>query len=147
MWFRKKDNSLCRVNSEDEGVFTFDIQKPLQISDTHWENYVLGVVDGIVKARPHKLGGFDCQFRTRQWADLYFQISKEVKVRRVFWPVYKLNRDLGLSRLTAQLQQRNLSMKLLLAKHHDLLHENPKRANTLVKNHIEMIKRTKSGDI
>ena len=23
MWFRKKDNSLCRVNSEDEGTFTF----------------------------------------------------------------------------------------------------------------------------
>ena len=32
MWFRKKDNSLCRVNSEDEGAFTFDINKPLQIS-------------------------------------------------------------------------------------------------------------------
>ena len=60
MRFRKKDNSLCRVNSEDEGAFTFDINKPLQISDTHWENYVLGVVDGVVKARPGKLGGFDC---------------------------------------------------------------------------------------
>ena len=48
MWFKKKDNSLCRVNSEDEGAFTFDINKPLQISGTHWENYVLGVVDGIV---------------------------------------------------------------------------------------------------
>ena len=41
------------------GAFTFDINKPLQISDTHWENYVLGVVDGIV-SRPGKLGGFDC---------------------------------------------------------------------------------------
>ena len=60
MWFRKKDNSLCRVNSEDEGAFTFDINKPLKISDTHWENYVLGVVDGVLKARPGKLGGFDC---------------------------------------------------------------------------------------
>ena len=60
MWFRKKDNSLCSVNSEDEGAFTFDISKPLQISDNHWENYVLGVVDGIVNARPGKLGGFDC---------------------------------------------------------------------------------------
>ena len=65
MWFRKKDNSLCRVNSEDEGAFTFDINKPLQISDTHWENYVLGVVDGIVKARPGKLGGFDCVISRR----------------------------------------------------------------------------------
>ena len=60
MWFRKKDNSLCRVNSEDEGAFTFDINKPLQISDNHWENYVLGVVDGVLKARPGKLRGFDC---------------------------------------------------------------------------------------
>jgi galactokinase len=60
MWFRKKDNSLCRVNSEDEGAFTFDIKKPLQISDTHWENYVLGVADGIQKARLDQLGGFDC---------------------------------------------------------------------------------------
>jgi len=60
LWFIKKDNSLCRVNSEDEGAFTFDINKPLKISDTHWENYVLGVVDGVVKARPGQLGGFDC---------------------------------------------------------------------------------------
>lgn len=60
MWFRKKDTSLCRVNSEDEGAFTFDIKQPLTISDTHWENYVLGVVDGIQKARPGKLAGFDC---------------------------------------------------------------------------------------
>jgi galactokinase len=60
MLFRKKDNSLCRVYSEDEGAFTLDISKPLQISNTHWENYVLGVIDGIVKARPNQLGGFDC---------------------------------------------------------------------------------------
>ena len=60
MWFRKKDTSLCRVNSEDEGAFTFDMEQPLAISDTHWENYVLGVIDGIQKARPGQLGGFDC---------------------------------------------------------------------------------------
>ena len=60
MWFRKKNSSLCRVNSEHMGTFTFDINKPLQISDTRWENYVLGVVYGIVKARPGQLGGFDC---------------------------------------------------------------------------------------
>ena len=60
MWFQKKENSLCRVYSEGEGVFTFDIHNSLKISDTHWENYVLGVVDGIVKARPGQLAGFDC---------------------------------------------------------------------------------------
>ena len=60
MWFRKKDNGLCMVNSDDEGAFTFDINKPLKISNTQWENYVLGVVDGVVKARPNQLGSFDC---------------------------------------------------------------------------------------
>jgi len=41
-------------------MFEFDIQQPLQISKTHWENYVLGVVDGLKKARPNNLCGFDC---------------------------------------------------------------------------------------
>ena len=58
--FHKNDNGQCHVRSVDEGDFAFDIQNPLQISDTHWENYVLGVVDGIQKARPNQLGGFDC---------------------------------------------------------------------------------------
>ena len=74
MWFRKKDNSLCRVNSEDEGAFTFDINKPLQISETHWENYVLGVVDGVLKARPGKLGGFDCVILSIPMA-MYFKVA------------------------------------------------------------------------
>ena len=64
MRFRKKDNSLCRVNSEDEGAFDFDINMPLQISDTHWENFVIGVLDGIQKVRPKKLGGFDCLIKS-----------------------------------------------------------------------------------
>ena len=58
MWFRKKDNSLCRVNSEDEGAFTFDINKPLQISDTHWENYVLGGCRWGCKSPPGKAWRF-----------------------------------------------------------------------------------------
>ena len=60
IWLRKENHSLCSVNSEEEGAFTFDINEPIQISDAHWENYVLGVVDGVLKARPGKLGGFDC---------------------------------------------------------------------------------------
>ena len=58
--FHKNDNGQCHVRSVDEGDFAFDIQNPLQISDTHWENYVLGVVDGVIRARPGQLGGFDC---------------------------------------------------------------------------------------
>lgn len=60
LWLRKKDTNTCRIHSDDEGTFEFDITAPLQISKTHWENYVLGVVDGILKARPEQLGGFDC---------------------------------------------------------------------------------------
>ncbi len=58
--FHKKEDFLCYVRSENEGAFTFDVTKPLQISEIHWENYVLGVVDGLQKARPDQLGGFDC---------------------------------------------------------------------------------------
>jgi len=57
---QKKTTSICRIHSKDEGSFEFDITIPLQISNTHWENYVLGVIDGIQKARPNQLGGFDC---------------------------------------------------------------------------------------
>ena len=58
--FRKKDDNLCCVKSEDKGSFAFNIQHPLQISKTQWENYILGVVDGVQRARHGQLGGFDC---------------------------------------------------------------------------------------
>lgn len=56
----KTKNNLCTVSSKDGGTFSFDIQKPLEISSTHWENYILGVVDGLQKKRPGQIGGFDC---------------------------------------------------------------------------------------
>ena len=65
MLFRKKDDNLCCVKSEDKGSFAFNIQQPLQISKTQWENYILGVVDGVQRARPGQLGGFDCHISSQ----------------------------------------------------------------------------------
>ena len=56
----KTKNNRCSISSEDGGIFSFDIKQPLQISTTHWENYILGVVDGLQKKRPAQMGGFDC---------------------------------------------------------------------------------------
>jgi galactokinase len=57
---QKTDNNFCAVSSEHEGDLTFDIKQPLKISAIQWENYILGVVDGLKKKRPGRLGGFDC---------------------------------------------------------------------------------------
>lgn len=60
LMLRKNSTAVCHIKSEDGGAFSFDIDKPLQISKTHWENYVLGVVDGVLKARSGQLSGFEC---------------------------------------------------------------------------------------
>ena len=56
----KTENNFCTVSSKDGGTFSFDIQQPIKISSTHWENYILGVVNGLKKKRPNRLGGFEC---------------------------------------------------------------------------------------
>tara|TARA_B100001057_G_C22751492_1_gene911977 strand:- start:104 stop:1234 length:1131 start_codon:yes stop_codon:yes gene_type:complete len=61
---QKTDNNFCAVSSEHAGVLTFDIKQPLKISTTQWENYILGVVDGLKKKRPGRLGGFDCDINS-----------------------------------------------------------------------------------
>jgi len=61
---QKTDNNFCAVSSEHAGVLTFDIKQPLKISTTQWENYILGVVDGLKKKRPGRLGGFDCNINS-----------------------------------------------------------------------------------
>ncbi len=57
---RKTENIACSVTSKGAGTFTFDIKKPFKISSIQWENYVLGVVDGLREKCNGKLGGFDC---------------------------------------------------------------------------------------
>tara|TARA_B100000767_G_C19737583_1_gene524612 strand:- start:633 stop:1763 length:1131 start_codon:yes stop_codon:yes gene_type:complete len=57
---RKTENTACSVTSKGAGTFTFDIKKPFKISSIQWENYVLGVVDGLREKCNAKLGEFDC---------------------------------------------------------------------------------------
>ena len=57
----KTENTICSVTSEDTGTINFDILKSFSISSIQWENYVLGVVDGLRKKCPDKIGGFDCK--------------------------------------------------------------------------------------
>ena len=58
--FNKTHSNLCLVESFDKGKFEFDIDKPLVKSDTHWENYIYGVINEIKKTCNNKLGGFKC---------------------------------------------------------------------------------------
>ena len=57
----KTENTICSVTSKDKGTINFDILKSFSISSIQWENYVLGVVDGLRKKCPDKIGGFDCK--------------------------------------------------------------------------------------
>ena len=58
--FNKTHSNLCLVESFEKGKFEFDIDKPLDNSDTHWENYIYGVINEIKKTCNNKLGGFKC---------------------------------------------------------------------------------------
>ena len=58
--FYKTNNNQCTISSEGYGSFKFDIKQPLKISSNQWENYILGVVDGLNKKALNKLNGFDC---------------------------------------------------------------------------------------
>ena len=60
----KTENNLCIISSENGGSFSFDIKQHLEISSTQWENYILGVVDGLKKKRHNQLGGFECNITT-----------------------------------------------------------------------------------
>ena len=58
--FYKTNNNQCTISSEGYGSFKFDIKQPLKISSNQWENYILGVVDGLNKKALNELNGFDC---------------------------------------------------------------------------------------
>ncbi|MUP46002.1 galactokinase [Gramella sp. BOM4] len=61
--FRKNDTSNCRIYSETfQTGFEFDLEKELQ-KGKGWENYILGVVDQIIKLGK-KPGGFDCSIQS-----------------------------------------------------------------------------------
>ncbi len=56
---RNGTESICRVYSKDfDKSFEFDLQR-IEVSTKTWENYVLGVLNEILK-RTDKVSGFDC---------------------------------------------------------------------------------------
>ena len=58
---KKKEGSVCHVSSKVKGGFKFNLNEPLKPkSDDLWANYILGVVNGILKLRPKQLSAFDC---------------------------------------------------------------------------------------
>ena len=58
---KKKEGSVCHVSSKVKGSFKFNLNEPLKPkSDDLWANYILGVVNGILKLRPKQLSAFDC---------------------------------------------------------------------------------------
>ena len=63
--FKKKEGNICHVNSKVKNGFKFNIYEPLKPkSNNHWANYVLGVIDGILKLRPQQLSAFDCEIES-----------------------------------------------------------------------------------
>ena len=58
---KKKEGSVCHVSSKVKGGFKFNLNEPLKPkSDDLWANYILGVINGILKLRPKQLSAFDC---------------------------------------------------------------------------------------
>lgn len=91
----------------------------------------------IPKRLVDQVGQFDPQFHIRQWTELFYRLSEVAPVRRLFTPVYLLNRDGDLDRLTAHVDERVSDFEKLQAKHRDLLHKSPKRMRVLVSNHAQ----------
>ena len=58
--FKKNNTSICTIHSANQGEFSFDLRKPIRVSKTHWENYILGVLDGLLKVRENGIEGFEC---------------------------------------------------------------------------------------
>lgn len=89
-----------------------------------------------------EVGAFDKQFHIRQWTEMFYRLSLVAPVRRIFSPVYLLNRDGDLDRLTAHSDEREADFKKLVAKHHRLLKAVPGRMQVLSSNHKEQMARS-----
>jgi len=63
--FKKKEGNVCHVSSKAKDDFKFNIHEPIKPkSNNHWSNYVLGVINGILKLRPQQLSAFDCEIES-----------------------------------------------------------------------------------
>lgn len=58
--FKKINSPICSVHSINEGKFSIDLRQSINISEIQWENYILGVLDGLIKVRKHSIEGFEC---------------------------------------------------------------------------------------
>jgi galactokinase len=63
--FKKQEGNICNVSSKAKGSFKFDLDEPLKPkSNDYWGNYVIGVIDGILKLRPQQLSAFNCEIES-----------------------------------------------------------------------------------
>ena len=63
--FKKQEGSICDISSKAKGSFKLDLDQPLKPKTSdQWGNYVIGVVDGILKSRPQKLSAFNCEIES-----------------------------------------------------------------------------------
>lgn len=63
--FKKKTGSVCHITSKSTDGFLFNLEEPIKPkSNNHWGNYVIGVIDGILKLRPNLLSAFDCEIES-----------------------------------------------------------------------------------
>lgn len=63
--FKKQEGSICDISSKAKGSFKLDLDQPLKPKTSYqWGNYVVGVVDGILKSRPQKLSAFNCEIES-----------------------------------------------------------------------------------
>lgn len=58
--FWKTENHWCKIRSDQEGEFSIDLLQPLKKSNSQWENYLIGVLDGLLGISPKKIKGFEC---------------------------------------------------------------------------------------
>lgn len=58
--FKKISSPICSIHSLEAGKFNVDLREPIQVSKIQWENYLLGVLDGLLKVCKRKIGGFEC---------------------------------------------------------------------------------------
>ena len=63
--FKRRKGTICSISSKAKGSFKFNLDKPLKPkSNNDWSNYILGVIDGILKLRPKQLNAFDCEIES-----------------------------------------------------------------------------------
>ena len=61
--FKKINSPICSVHSINEGKFSIDLRQSINISEIQWENYILGVLDGLIKVANIVLKALNVRFQ------------------------------------------------------------------------------------